>query len=111
MNNDVDDFESRSGALLEAFMEVIDEALGDVLEVDLESGILTIELDAGGHYIINKHAPTGQIWMSSPSSGATHFNFDAQTRHWVNSRGTEKLTDMLAAELAKATGKTVTFDR
>jgi frataxin-like iron-binding protein CyaY len=33
------------------------------------------------------------------------------TGDWVNSRGDGKLTDMLADELAKATGKTVSLNR
>lgn len=110
MNNDRGDFEIRADALLESFMETIDDALGDALDIDLESGILTIELDGGALYVINKHAPSRQIWMSSPSSGATHFDFDEATGDWVNSRGPEKLTDMLAVELAKATGKTVSLE-
>jgi len=107
MNNDSGDFESRADALLDGFMEIIDGALGDVLDIDLESGILTIELDAGAQYIINRHAPSSQIWMSSPVSGATHFDFDKATGDWISSRGTEKLMDMLAVELEKATGTAV----
>jgi len=111
MNSDSGDFEARADALMDGFMEIIDEALGDVLDIDLESGILTIELDTGGQYVINKHAPTRQIWMSSPISGATHFDFMEATGDWVNSRGARKLTDILADELAKVTGKDVNLSR
>ena len=104
MNNNEADFNIRADALLDNFMEIIDEALGDQLDIDLEQGILSIELDAGGQYIINKHAPTSQIWMSSPVSGATHFDFDAEQGSWVSSRRDDKLIDMLITELETATG-------
>ena len=30
-----------------------------------------------GTWVVNKHAPTRQIWLSSPKSGARHYAFDA----------------------------------
>ncbi|MHA1597125.1 MAG: iron donor protein CyaY [Alphaproteobacteria bacterium] len=109
MGSESDGFDARADALLDGFMETIDAALGDDLDVDLEQGILIIEFDSGGQYVINKHAPSEQLWMSSPFSGATHFNFDADTGDWVSSRGVERLVDMLAAELEKATGTAVSL--
>ena len=82
------------------------EAVGDQLDVDLQDGILTIELDSGGQYVINKHAPNRQIWMSSPVSGASHFDSDGHGG-WVGTRGAGTLAAMLSAELAAATGETV----
>lgn len=97
--------ESRFGTLadatLEGFMDAIDEALGDVMDADLENGILKIELDSGGQYVINKHGPNRQIWMSSPVSGASHYNYDAETGGWIATRGEGYLAEILASELEK----------
>lgn len=106
-NMDESRFESLAEDTLARFMDAIDEALGDEMDVDLENGILKIELDNGGQYVINKHGPNRQIWMSSPVSGASHFAYDEGAATWVSTRGGDKLIDVLAAELEKAGGAPV----
>lgn len=97
MTLDASTFERVAEETLESLMDAIDEQLGDSLDVDLDNGILTVELDAGGQYIINKHGPTCQIWMSSPKSGATHYAY--QDDAWKNTRDGQDLKAVLAAEL------------
>ncbi len=77
-----------------------------ILDTDLLGGILHIELPEGGQYVINKHDPSKQIWMSSPISGASHFSYDGT--HWVDSKGHE-LHNMLASELKNNAGISVDF--
>ena len=67
------EFEARARAVLERLMDRIEAAAGDVWDVDLEDGVLTVELPGGGQYLLNRHAPTGELWLSSPASGAAHF--------------------------------------
>ena len=50
------------------------------------AGILTVEGD-DGTWIVNKHAPTRQIWLSSPKSGARHYAFDAGSGQWRDTQG------------------------
>ncbi len=102
-------FDTVCGQTLSRYWEVLDEAIGDVADVDLESGILTVKLDAGGEYVINRHAPLRQIWMSSPVSGATHFDYDPDSDGWVGTRGQGRLNDMLTAELKQRTGVSVSL--
>lgn len=102
-------FETLADETLTDMMDAIDEALGDVLDVDLESGILNIELDSGATYVINKHGPNKQIWMSSPKSGATHYDYDESAGVWRGTREDTVLTDLLADELHKLTGKPFSF--
>lgn len=99
-------FHAEADRTLAALMEAIDESLGDALDVELQSGVLTIELEAGGQYVINKHAPNRQIWMSSPASGASHFSHE-QGRGWIATRSGQNLLEMLAGELSAATGKPI----
>jgi frataxin len=106
MSLDESTFHVAAAATLSALMETIEDGLGDVLEVDMDGGILTIELDSGGIYVINKHALSRQIWMSSPVSGATHFGYCAE-KGWLSIRSDESLAGMLAGELAAATGKAI----
>ena len=103
------EFERRAGKVLDALFEQIEDQLGDWLDVDMAGGILQIELPDGGAYVINKHAPNREIWLSSPKSGAWHFA-PADGDAWRSTRGAEELTVLLAAELAAASGRAVRLD-
>jgi frataxin len=101
-------FERQAAALLEAFFDEIDATLGDELDVDYEGGILTIKLPDGRTFLVNKHAPNREIWLSSPVSGAWHFAFDAGDALWRSTRavaeGPDNLAALLEAELNDLTG-------
>ncbi len=102
-------FESLADRTLAGLQAGIEAALDDA-DVDLRGGILTIELEDGRQYVINKHTPNRQIWVSSPLSGASHFAYDPATKRWRSTRGEALLHDLLATELATVTGRDVTFD-
>ena len=102
------EFERRASEALDSLFEQIEDQLGDWLDVEMTGGILQVELPDGGAYVINKHAPNREIWMSSPKSGAWHFAPDDGA--WRSTRGTEELTALLAGELAAASGRTVQLD-
>ncbi len=87
-------FESLADSLLEA----LEEGLGEVADAELQGGVLTVERD-GETWVINKHAPTRQIWLSSPKSGARHYAFEDGTGLWRDTRGTGDLMTILAGEL------------
>ncbi len=97
-------FETLAEQTLQGLFEAIEEAGGDSLEVDLEGGILTIELDDGRTYVVNRQAPLRQIWLSSPASGAHHFDFDPDRRAWLSTRGGAALMAILEQELLTLAG-------
>ncbi len=99
-----------------AFHPLADEALNEIalaiethlddrLDVELQQGILTIDLEDGGQYVINKHAPNRQIWLSSPRSGAWHFACTGPGAAWTSTRdaGTT-LGGLLRQEIGAMTG-------
>ena len=98
------EFERRAAEILNSLFEQVEEQLGDWLDVELNGGILQIELPDGGAYVINKHAPNREIWVSSPKSGAWHFAA-APDGAWQSTRGAQELTALLAGELAAASGR------
>jgi frataxin len=85
-------FETLANSLLEA----LEEGLGD--DAELQGGILTVEGEAGT-WIVNKHAPTRQVWLSSPKSGASHYAFEAGAGLWRDTRGGADLLTTLSGEL------------
>jgi frataxin len=91
-------FESLADSLLAA----LEAGIGDHADAELQGGVLTVDGDAksgGGTWIVNKHAPTRQIWLSSPVSGARHYAFDAAAGQWRDTRGGDDLLAVLSAEL------------
>lgn len=100
-------FETLADRTLQHLFAQIDAELGDVADVDLRGGILTVALDDGRQYVINKHAANRQIWMSSPVSGASHYEHDAVSGGWRSTRGGEPLAPRLSQELAELTGTAI----
>lgn len=96
-------FESLAEQTL-ARLQVQIEAVLDDVDVELRGGILTLELEDGRQYVINKHMPNRQIWLSSPVSGAAHFVHDGPAGVWRSTRGEAQLHALLAAELTDLTG-------
>ena len=104
---DESQFHRDADALLARLADEIDEECGDEAEVTSQGGVVTIVWEAGGTHVINKHAPTRQIWLSSPTSGASHFEFGDQG--WVSTRAPHRLLlDVLGDELSARMGKTIT---
>jgi frataxin len=103
------DFERRAAEILDTLFEQIEDQLGDWLDVEMNGGILQIELPDGGAYVINRHAPNREIWVSSPKSGAWHFAA-GDDNSWRSTRGAEELTALLADELAAASGRAVQLE-
>ena len=77
-------------------MELLDEE-GEI-EVELLNGVLSIDLPSGRQFIVNRHMPSHQLWLSSPLSGGLHFGYDEQAQDWMLSDG-RKLESLLKAEV------------
>jgi frataxin len=77
-------------------LEALDE--DGVLEVELIQGILTVEFPSGRQFVVNKHGPSRQIWLSSPLSGGLHFDYDETAKEWTLVDG-RRLETLLKAEI------------
>lgn len=97
-------FDTKAEAELNDLAERLETA-SDRLEVDFDAGNLTVDLPDGGQYLLNKHYIHRQIWLSSPRSGAHHFELDGAL--WRSTRGPHTLRTLLAAELSAALGETI----
>jgi len=104
---DMQTFENTANETLEKLFEALDSAIGDQVDVDFEDSILMIELEDGRQYVINKHSPSQEIWLSSPVGGASHYRYDLNSNVWLSTRGGESLLNVLSQELSKINGDTV----
>lgn len=99
MSLDEGRFSTLAGDMLDRIADGVDEALGGDIDVDYQGGILTLSLDGGGQYVINKHAPNREIWLSSPVSGALHFAY--ADGDWISTREPRVALDQLLAKELK----------
>ena len=84
-------------SLADSLLVTLEEAIADHADAELQGGVLTVEGDEGT-WIVNKHAPTKQVWLSSPRSGARHYAFAADAGKWLDTRGGGDLLEVLSAE-------------
>ena len=64
------------------------ESKFDNYEVDYEDENLRIDsLEGKGTFVVSIHTPTSQIWLSSPISGAHHFESRSpESIEWISTR-------------------------
>jgi CyaY protein len=79
----------------------------DALDVDLESGILTITCPDESRIIVNRQTPNREIWIAA-RSGGFHFRFDGAA--WRDTRSADELFASLARIVASQSGEQVAFE-
>ncbi len=88
-------------------LSAIEDAL-DICDAELDwdfaGGILAIECDNGSQVIINRQAPTQQIWVAA-RAGGFHFDYHADEDCWKQD-GLE-LFALLNKSLSEQSGETV----
>lgn len=77
-------------------MEAYDE--DGQLETELADGVLSIVLPSGRQFMVNRHTPTRQLWLSSPLSGGLHFDYNEADKLWELADG-RRLDTLLKAEV------------
>ncbi len=102
-------FEALAGATLERWAVAIEDGCEDV-DVDCDGSVLTVELEDGRIFIVNRHRPLKQIWLSSPISGASHYDWNDSEQAWTATRSDERLHLLLAREVSDVTGVAVGLD-
>jgi CyaY protein len=86
-------------ARIEASLEAL-----DALDVDLESGILTITCRDDSRVIINRQTPNREIWVAARSGG---FHFACRDGGWRDTRSGEELFASLARIIESQSGARV----
>ncbi|XP_078438476.1 frataxin-like protein [Wolffia australiana] len=93
--------------LQEKFEEFGDSIQVDGFDVDYGNQVLTLKIGSLGTYVINKQTPNRQIWLSSPLSGPSRFDWDGTKQCWLYRRTKAELLHLLQDELAKLCGKPI----
>ena len=89
-------------ARIEAAVEAV-----DALDVDLESGILTVTCPDDSRIIVNRQTPNREIWVAARSGG---FHFVFRDGAWRDTRSGEELFASLARIVASQAGARIAFE-
>ena len=95
------EFKNKASETLDDIFNLV-ESKFDNYEVDYEDENLKIEsLEGKGTFIVSIHTPTSQIWLSSPISGAHHFeSISPESSEWISTRDTNiNLKHLIIKEL------------
>lgn len=103
---DTGEFNQKVDDTLSAIEDALDNCDAD-LDWDSAGGILTIECDNGSQVIINRQAPTQQIWVAA-RAGGFHFDYHAAEDCWKQDE--LELFALLNKSLSEQTGEAVTLD-
>jgi iron-sulfur cluster assembly protein CyaY len=99
------EFNQRVDDTLSAIEDALDTCDADI-DWDFAGGILTIECDNGSQVIINRQAPTQQIWLAA-RSGGYHFSYIAEQDCWKQDE--LELMALLGQALSEQSGEKVSF--
>ena len=97
----IDNFQNLAKKTLDDIFNIAEKKSPD-FDVDFEGENLTIEID-NSTFVLSIHNPTQQIWMSSPVSGAHHFECkeEGSNYQWISTRDNSiDLFDKLDKELS-----------
>ncbi|KAA8526455.1 hypothetical protein F0562_008342 [Nyssa sinensis] len=95
--------------LQEKLEEYGDCAQIDGFDIDYGNQVLTLKLGSLGTYVLNKQTPNRQIWMSSPVSGPSRFDWDQNTEAWIYRRTKANLLTVLESELEQLCGEPISL--
>lgn len=108
-----DEFHKLADATIHNLLEKIEE-YGDSVDIDgfdIDYGnqVLTVKFGNLGTYVLNKQTPNRQIWMSSPVSGPSRFDWDPTAEAWIYRRTKAKLLETLENEIQQLCGDPITL--
>ncbi|KAL7608109.1 frataxin, mitochondrial [Lactuca sativa] len=106
-----DEFHKLADATIHDLLEKIEE-YGDSVDIDgfdIDYGnqVLTVKFGDLGTYVLNKQSPNRQIWMSSPVSGPSRFDWDQNGEGWIYRRTKAKLLETLENEIHQLCGEPI----
>jgi CyaY protein len=97
-------FDSLADQTLSRMVEALADLEEDTLDVELESGVLTLSFDDGTRYVVNSHRAARQIWMAADS---TAWHFDYEEGQWRAKKSGDELWSTLADRTGRKLGRPI----
>ncbi|MDR2195937.1 MAG: iron donor protein CyaY [Gallionellaceae bacterium] len=99
------EFNELADAVFKRIERAVDDADSDI-ECNLNGGVLELEFEDGAKIIINRHAPTQEIWLAARSGG---FHYALREGRWVSQRDDSELFGKLEELVRIASGEDIAF--
>jgi CyaY protein len=103
------EYEQRAASELQALLDALDR-IGEEVEAELSSGVLTLEFGDAARYVVNSQRAARQIWLAAERS-AWHFDWHEARAAWVSTKTGEELWDVLGRLVVKKLGRPVDLSR
>lgn len=95
------DFINQVHNTLQYLAEMLENQLDEDNDIDIQEGFLQITFPSGHIWLLNRHSPTQEIWLSSPLTGGLHFCFHQDIQRWISTRPSQdELFSLLERELS-----------
>ncbi|GAB5367751.1 hypothetical protein AAMO2058_001258000 [Amorphochlora amoebiformis] len=105
----VDEFNAVSEDLFDILQESLEDDELPFEDMEFSSGVLSLVTEQGV-WIVNKHSASRQVWLSSPKSGPSKFEYNKETQKWVSEREDKTaMHDLLVRELSELVGEEFSF--
>lgn len=92
------EFERLADETLRRMLDQLADLEDDRLDVELESGVLTITFEDDVRYVVNSHRAAMQIWMAAGST-AWHFSWTGEA--WISARNGDELWSTVDGRISK----------
>jgi CyaY protein len=107
MSSDNDQqFLQRAEALMQALLTKFDTFDPDELEADSAAGVIKMAFADGRICVLNRQTAAHQMWLAEGAT-AWHFERDAATDTWMDTKGRGSLAAVLSEIISKRLGRTV----
>jgi CyaY protein len=99
------EFSVLADAMFDRIVEIVD-ASNSVDDIELNQGVLEITCNDDSKIIINRHAPTQEIWVAAKSGG---YHFKRGDAGWTDTRSGESFPRALTRVLLEQTSVELSF--
>ena len=105
MNTD-QEFLQIAETLMQDLLTKLDTFDPDELEADAAAGVIKMAFASGGPCVLNRQTAAHQIWLAEGAT-AWHFERDAETGAWMDTKGRGSLDQVLSEILTKRLGRPI----
>ncbi len=95
------EFRAAVATTLDSLGRQLDAVDSDEVDWKLSDGVLTVEFEAGGVFVLSQQVPTRELWLSAFSRA---WHFDRREGTWLERDSREPLAAVLTAGFSQKLG-------
>lgn len=99
-------FRQTVDAALKGLLRQVDAVDSDDIDARLSEGVLVVDFESGGTFVLSQQVPVRELWLSAFSRA---WHFVLRDGRWVERDNAEPLTAVLSTIFTKKLGSPVRF--